>query len=306
MPLELETSAEQLAAGSRPQVTFRDARGRRYLFKLAPPEHIAAEIFAYRMRRGLRCLHVPTARRTESLPELGAQEGMIQPLIAHRNERLAPNPAEWRSVTTEYLLREHPWEWLLANLDTHVDQYVLVGPKRVPINIDWDHALQDLAVTKLDRFNMRSATVAPIRNLFYSEYVAGKVEGDFYGMLLEARRIDMRLTDSLVQTLTAQYCDELAMEPNGRALVIEQVLERKRNLPASFDRFVAGLELERRETLGMVPLQRSRAEVMASRVQDAWQRIAITVLHDHVVRPGLKVYRSVLATGARVLSRPSK
>lgn len=306
MPLELETSAEELAAGSRPQVMFRDGRGRRYLFKLAPPDHIAAEIFAYRMRRVLRCLHVPTARRTETLPELGAQEGMIQPLIAHRNERLPPDPAQWHAVTTEYLLREHPWEWLLANLDTHVDQYVLVGPRRIPVNIDWDHALQDLAVTKLDRFNMRSATVAPIRNLFYSEYVAGKVEGDFYGMLLEARRIDVRLTDPLVERLTAQYCDELALEPGRRAETIEQVLGRKRSLPAAFDRFVADLELERSETLGVVPIQRSRAELMASRIQDAWQRMAITVLHDNVVRPGLKVYRSVLATGARVLKRPNQ
>lgn len=306
MPLELETSAAELAAGSRPQLFFKDPRGRRYLFKLAPAEHIAAELFAYRMRRALRCLHVPTARRTETLPELGEQEGMIQPLIAHRDERLAAEPAAWHAVTTEHLLREHPWEWLLANLDTHIDQYVLVGPKRLPINIDWDHALQDLTVTKLDRFNMRSATVAPIRNLFYSEYVAGRVEGDFYGMLLEARRIDLRLSDSLVQRLTGQYSDELALPPNRRAELIEQVVARKRGLPGAFDRFVAGLELERREGLGVIPVRRSRLEIAATRVQDAWQRVAITVLHDHVVRPGLKVYRKVLATGARVLSRPAR
>ena len=65
------------------------------------------------------------------------------------------------------------------------------------------------------------------------------------------------------------------------------------------------IELERRETLGMVPSRRSAAEQVSARVQDAWQRLAITVLHDNVVRPSLKAYRVVLGVGERVFGRPT-
>lgn len=303
MPFELEPVGTDLAAGSRPQMKLLDRQGRHYLFKLAPEDHIAAELFAYRMRRRLGCLHVPAARRTITLPDLGAREGLLQPMIAHEAGRLATDPCDWSAVSIEHLLREHPWEWLLANLDTHVDQYLLVGPQRLPINIDWDHALQDLATTKLDRFNMRSATVAPIRNLFYSEYAAGRVRADFYGMLLEARRIEARISDRRVRRIVRQYCDERALPSDRARELTEQIVQRKRGLPAAFDQFVADLELERRESLGMVPSQRSPAEKISARVQDAWQRLAITVLHDHVVRPSLKAYRVVLGVGERIFGR---
>ncbi|MBL8740127.1 MAG: hypothetical protein JNK04_03500 [Myxococcales bacterium] len=306
MPLELDPKASELSAGSRPQVVLLDRQGRRYLFKLAPPDHIAAELLAYRVRRGLRCLHVPTARRTFELPDLGPREGLVQPMIAHEEGRLAADPRDWSPVVTEHLLREHPWEWLLANLDTHVDQYLLVGPEHLPINIDWDHTLMDLAVDKLDRFNMRSATVAPVRNLFYSEYVAGQVRTDFYGMLIEARRIETRISDRRLTKLVRQYCDELGLPAEKRRDLCERMVRRKRSLPAAFDAFVHDIELERRESLGMVPSRRSMAEQATARVQDAWQRLAITVLHDNVVRPSLKAYRVVLGLGERVLGRSGR
>jgi hypothetical protein len=305
MPLELDPKASELSAGSRPQVVLLDREGRRYLFKLAPADHIAAELLAYRVRKTLRCLHVPTARRKFTLPELGEREGLVQPMIAHEEGRLPPDPRDWHAITAEHLLREHPWEWLLANLDTHVDQYLLVGPHKLPINIDWDHTLLDIQVDKLDRFNMRSATVAPVRNLFYSEYVAGRVRSDFYGMLIEARRIETRISDRRLLKLVRQYCDELALPADRRRELCERMVRRKRALPAAFDAFIADIELERRESLGMVPSRRTTAEQVTSRVQDAWQRLAITVLHDNVVRPSLKAYRVVLGVGERVFGRPT-
>lgn len=306
LPLEIDRDASELTAGSRPQVVLRDRHARRYLFKLAPPEQIAAELFAYRARRTLRCLHVPAARRTLSLPDLGEREGLVQPMIEHRHARLATDPSQWPALATEHLLREHPWEWLLANLDTHVDQYVLVGPHALPINIDWDHTLVDLDVEALDRFNKRSATVAPIRNLFYSEYVAGRVQGDFYGMLLEARRIDARISDRLLTSLVSRYCEELALGPDRRRDLCARMLRRKRALPAAFDAFVAELDHERRVARGDARSRKTPVEEITSRAQDAWQRLAITVLHDRVVRPSLKAYRALLGAGERLLGRPAR
>ncbi len=300
IPLTLEDADAALAAGSRPQLTLRDGAGRRYLFKLAPPEHVAAELLCYRLRRPLRCLHVPVARRTVDVPDVGPKEGLVQPMIPHHEARVSPDPQTWSALACEHLLREHPWEWLLANLDTHCDQYLLVGDQRLPINIDWDHALVDLAVTKLDRFNRRSATVAPIRNLFYSEYVAAEIDGDFYGMRLEARRIDERISGRDLRDLVLRYADELSLPPSRGAELAEQLVARKRNLVRDFDTFVRALAVERREALGHGP-QRPLHLVAASRAQDLWQRLAIKVLHDHAVRPALKAYRAVLTLKSRLL-----
>jgi hypothetical protein len=183
--------AAEPAAGSRPQTILRDVAGRRYMFKLAPPEYIAAELFAHRLRELGRRLHVPTARRELELPGLGRVTGMLQPEIPVVGA-LDNNPQRWSKLQREAMLREHPWEWLVANLDTHVDQYVLVGEHQIPINIDWDHALVDLDQTKLTRFNRRSATIAPIRNLLYSEYVLGRLKLDFLSMQLQGRRAARR------------------------------------------------------------------------------------------------------------------
>jgi hypothetical protein len=288
------------SAGSRPQTLLRDEAGNRYFFKLAPPEYIAAELFAQRLRKLGRCLHVPTARRTLELPELGRVTGMLQPEIPVLGA-LEPDPQRWSKLQREAMLQEHPWEWLLANLDTHVDQYVLVGTRLLPINIDWDHALVDLAQTQLTRFNRRSTTIAPIRNLLYSEYVLGRLWLDFFGMQMQARKI-AALSDTELTRLVDRYADELALPDAARLELQAQLHQRKATLVADFDALVESLRDERDDNLGLAQTRRSRLVRVLAHLQDTWQRFVIKVLHGHVLRPVLRGYRALL----RVLARGQK
>jgi hypothetical protein len=276
---------------------MRDEAGRRYFFKLAPPEYIAAELFAHRLRKLGNCLHVPTARRTLDLPELGSVTGMLQPEISVVGP-LPPDPQLWSKLQREIMLQEHPWEWLLANLDTHVDQYVLVGEQQLPINIDWDHSLVDLAQTQLTRFNRRSTTIAPIRNLLYSEFVLGRLRLDFFGMQLQARKID-ELPDAAVLELVDRYAAELALPDDARLGLRAQLLSRKASLVADFDALVESLRHERDDNRGLAETPRSRPERMIAWVQDTWQRFVIKVFHAHVLRPVLRGYRALLRALAR-------
>lgn len=290
------------AAGSRPQTVLLDGQGRRYLFKLAPPELIAAELFAHRVRELGRRLHVPTARRTLELPELGPVTGMLQPQIQVVGA-LERDPQRWTKLQREAMLREHPWEWLVANLDSHIDQYVLIGEEHVPINIDWDHALVDLAQSSLTRFNRRSATVAPIRNLLYSEYVLGRLSLDFYGMQLQARKA-AELPDAAIVGLLDRHATELELPDARRLEIREQVLQRKASLVADFDALVESLRHERDDNRGVASTPRSAMVRVIAHTQDAWQRFAIVVLHTHVVRPLLRGYRSVLGALAWARRKP--
>jgi hypothetical protein len=285
------------AAGSRPQTILRDETGRRYFFKLAPPELVAAELFAHRVRKLGSCLHVPTARRMLELPGLGHTTGMLQPEIPVV-AALEPDTASWSKLQREAMLQEHPWEWLLANLDTHVDQYVLVGERRLPINIDWDHALVDLEQTQLTRFNRRSTTIAPIRNLLYSEYVLGRVQLDFMGMQLQARKAAELPNAALIHLLEV-YAEELGLPDDARLELQDQLLLRKSTLVADFDALIESLRHEREDNLGIARTPRSRFARMLAHAQDAWQRFAILVLHGYVLRPILRGYRALLRALAR-------
>jgi hypothetical protein len=290
--------AAEPAAGSRPQTILCDESGRRYMFKLAPAEEIAAELFAHRVRELGRRLHVPTARRELLLPGLGRVTGMLQPEIPIVGT-LDADPRRWSNLQREAMLREHPWEWLVANLDTHIDQYVLVGEQQLPLNIDWDHSLVDLAETSLTRFNRRSATIAPIRNLLYSEYVLGRLKLDFVGMQLQARKA-AELPDEAIVEILDRHAAELAL-PRARKLEIRsQVLRRKASLVADFDALVSSLRHEREDNRGLARTPRTRLDRLLAHARDRWQRFAIVVLHAHVLRPLLRLYRSLRAVLARV------
>jgi hypothetical protein len=286
LPLE-PIDAAGPAAGSRPQLLLRDEVGRRYMFKQAPPDMIAAELFAWRVRALAGRLHVPTARRT-----LGQLRGMLQPMIPVVGA-LERDPQRWSPLQCEAMLHDHPWEWLFANLDTHVDQYVLVGEEAVPLNIDWDHSLLDLQQTTLTRFNRRSATVAPIRNLLYAHYVQDRVSLDFMGMQLQARKA-AELPDAAIVELLDRYVDELGLPDARRLALHDQVLRRKASLADDFDALVESLRHERDDQRGLAGRRRTPLARMASRARDAWQRLAIEVLHPLVLRPVLRGYRALL------------
>jgi hypothetical protein len=288
---------ERPAAGSRPAWVLVDAEGRRYFFKAAERGHVAAEIFACEVRRMGRRPAIPTAARTLDLPGLGRHEGMLQPMVPHAGRRLPLDPREWSGLQREIMLREHPWEWLLANLDTHVDQYVLYGPAQIPLNVDWDHALLDLELLELDRFTKRHIAVAPIRNALYDAYVSGEVALNLSGLRREVRRV-ARLDDERLEALFREWAATCLLSPDQTERGWRTFSFRKRTILRTFRRLIDALRRERAIRTSpdhSLPFQ-EHAVLLA---RDAWQRLVIERLHDRVVTPTLRSYRSVLTTLAR-------
>jgi hypothetical protein len=286
-------------AGTRPCAVLRDGQGHQFIFKAAEPRLIAGEVFAFGVRRLARRPAVPTLALTFDLPGVGPSEGMIQPFLDRHDGRLEPDATAWSPLQREVMLREHPWEWLLANLDTHADQYVFIGPEKYPLNIDWDHSLFDLDITGLDRFTKRSPAIAPIRNALYDAYVHRGVDLDFSSLRREARRI-ARLDNRLIEPLLSEYATLAKMPADEAAALRTQFFARKRHLPRTFDRLVSELQAERHALRG--PADRSPRALLLRAVhalRDAWQRLVITYLHDHVLAPVFRLYRRLLALGLR-------
>jgi hypothetical protein len=286
------------SAGSRPACVLVDAQGHRYFFKAAERGHVAAEIFACEVRRLGRRPAIATAARSLELPGLGRQDGMLQPMVPHAGRRLPLDPRAWTGLQREIMLREHPWEWLLANLDTHVDQYVLYGPAQIPLNVDWDHALEDLELLELDRFTKRHIAVAPIRNALYDAYVSGDVALNLTGLRREVRRV-ARLDDGKLEVLFREWAAQTALSPEQTERGWRIFSFRKRSILRTFRRLIDSLRRERAIRTSpdhSLPL-REHAVLLT---RDAWQRLVIERLHDRVVTPALRGYRGVLATIARI------
>lgn len=280
-------------AGSRPAGLFRDPHGRRYLFKVYDDARpIAAEELSFEVRSLGGRPAVPVARRALPLAGAGAVPGMVQPLVEHSGERLPADPALWTAVQREVLLREHPWEWLLANLDTHAEQYILVGPARHPLNIDWDHALVDLDVSELSRFTKRGVAIAPIRNLLYDAYANRSLSFGLYGLRRECARV-AALPDAPLAAAVARYASAVGADAEQRRALVAALLARKHDLRRTFERLIASMRRERIESVYGSRGARASLRRAGTRLQDAWQRALVTVLHERVIRRGLKAYRAL-------------
>lgn len=285
---------ERPEGGSRPACIMRDARGRRYFLKAATADHVAAEIFAGEVRRLGRRPTVATAARRIEVPEIGVIDGMIQPLVDHAGERLPTDPGAWTAVQREVMLREHPWEWLVANLDTHVDQYVLLGPERIPFDVDWDHSLLDLHVQALTRVTTRNPAIPPLRNALYDAYVRGEIDLDLRGMLHQVRRVSRLDDQALVRSVRA-WAERCGHPEERRREVTSALLQRKDAIGDTFRTFVRSLRAERAARRDPARPGPPLLEQARNAAVGAWQRFVIDVLHDRAVVPYLKVQRNVIA-----------
>lgn len=297
--VEVRPESTSFESGTQPSVIVKDASGQRYFFKMVSDKTlIAAEELAAEVRAMGNRPTVPIARRRIDVPGMGMVDGMIQAIVEHMGSRLPSDPMLWSLLQREVLLREHPWEWLLANLDTHADQYILVGPSSHPLNIDWDHSMVDIEVTELTRFTKRGVAIAPIRNLLYEAYAKRRLRLDFYGLRREVAKIH-RIEDGALAAAVDRYGQAIGAAEAARRVLVEKMLHRKHALRRSFEVLIASMRVERSEALHGSKSVMAGARRAVTQVQDVWQNLLVTVLHDRLFRPFAKVYRMALKRKAR-------
>ena len=102
---------------------------------------------------------------------------MLKPFIDFNvSAELDADTTQWTVEQRAVMLAEHAWEWFLDNLDTNTSQYALLGPLRLPVNIDWDRAFFSDGRSELSRFAKYKPQLPNARTFLYADYVAGKVK----------------------------------------------------------------------------------------------------------------------------------
>jgi hypothetical protein len=175
------------------------------------------------------------------------------------------------------MVAEHAWEWFLDNLDTNTSQYALLGPLRIPVNIDWDRSFFSDGRSELSRFAKYKPQLPNARTFLYADYVAGRLKLPLWMLANEARRI-RRLPARRVREILERYATVRFTEASEREIFVRRLLMRQRGIEREVGHFMRSLWSERR-SLQTPPgsagewLHRSGLVVWA-----AWQRVLNAVL----------------------------
>ncbi|MEQ9498726.1 MAG: hypothetical protein RIT81_17745 [Deltaproteobacteria bacterium] len=263
---DLHRADGEQTSGTKPIHFLEDADGDAFVLKVAPPALVAAEIFADRLRTLAGRPSCPVVAKTIEL-DGETLSGALKPrLDVDFGRHLPIDTQQWSALQRAVVLRDHPWDWLLLNIDTHLEQYVLTGEEDVPLNVDWDRAMFQPTEgrRRLDRFEEhRLFTRSPLKNHLYDDYIGRRIDLDLSLLTREAARIDALPNEDvapLVRDLLA------ALEPDDRPpRFLMQFLARKHTLVDDFDRFADRLDAERERPQSTVDV-RAAYQRMKSRL----------------------------------------
>lgn len=287
-------------AASKPIHTLQDARGRQFLFKEADEVLIVAEEIAFEVRREAGRPALAT-RGYDFVDDDGDRaRGILKPLLDFDpGDRLGTDTTQWTELQRQVMLAEHPWEWVLDNLDAHDAQYALLGPERYPLNIDWDRAYAHGAEAPLTRFAKHRAVLTTARHFLYADFVRGRVDLAFERLHEQARAVEA-FSDDFVTDRAARFAGASFSDAVQTQAFIQRVVDRKRNAVPQFEAFVRGLEEERLSTLGVLePPAPERARQGLRQLRDQYQE----TLHAGARSRMGDAMRSVLRWARRLVYR---
>ena len=245
--------AEKIAGGTKPMFELEARDGSRFLLKAAPPELVDAEILGYEIARALERPAVPAVRCEIDVEGGGRVSGVLRPKLEFDpTEQLPTDTRAWSPLQREVMLRGHPLEWLLDNLDGHEGQYALLDGIGYPLNIDWDRALEHEGTTRLSRHSKHRPWLPNLKNFLYADYVSGRIDLDFSGMLREAERIRDLPLKKFYRRLYS-YAESRGWSDVRRDRFVDRMIHRKQNIVPEFTAFVQRLESEREARTGLVP-----------------------------------------------------
>jgi hypothetical protein len=274
--------SDEQRSGSKPLLTLRSEDGSTYAFKQCDAALAAAEEAAYELRRLGGRPGAPARVMSLDLDGAGALPGLLKPYIEFQvDHELEADSTTWSDEQRAVMVLEHAWEWFLDNLDTNTSQYALLGPLRLPINIDWDRAFFSEGRSEFTRFTKYKAALPNARNFLYADYVAGKTRLPLWLLSQEARRI-RRLPRAAMRGILERYASVRFEDALEREHFVARMFIRQRGIEREVGNFMRELWSERRsleappDSLGEL-LHRLRVRVWAR-----WQHVLNAVLRGPI------------------------
>jgi hypothetical protein len=296
--------AEPHAGGSKLCLKLRDAEGQPYLFKQAEPALAAAEEAAHALRHLGGRPGLPARSIELDLGARGVSGGVLRPFLELEHDReLDPDTRRWSVEQRAVMLLEHAWEWFLDNMDTNTSQYVLAGPLRVPLNMDWDRAFSSAATSELSRFAKYKPTLPNARTFLYADYVAGKIKLPLWLLAAEARRI-RRLPKAAVRRILERYARARFDTPQEREHFVMRMLMRRHGIEREVGHFLRSLWAERRALAAPAGNLNERLHQALLLLWGDWQLVLNSVLRGPIGKLGRQLLSFARQLKTRLRSVP--
>jgi hypothetical protein len=273
---------DEQRSGSKPLLTLRSDDGRMYAFKQCELALGAAEEAAYELRRLGGRPGAPARVMSLDLDGAGVLPGLLKPYIDFQvDHELEADTTTWSDEQRAVMVLEHAWEWFLDNLDTNTSQYALLGPLRLPINIDWDRAFFSEGRSELTRFAKYKAALPNARNFLYADYVAGKTRLPLWLLSNEARRI-RRLPRASMREILERYASVRFDDPLEREHFVARMFIRQRGIEREVATFMRELWSERRSLQAPPDSFGELVHRLRLRVWAQWQHVLNAVLRGPI------------------------
>ena len=236
--------------GTSESYIYKDGNGEKYLFKVAKDKNVAnvAPFRAYAQEAGYKVQYIvdPDTAVELKTATLGGKFGSIQKIVDG-----ADKPQELKDwffydknldeKLVAQLQREHVTDWLLANYDSHVNNFI-TNKRGKLVGLDKEQAMKYIWKKEAQAMNL---TYHPnsiygeneaIYNKLFRKYADGTIDMDLNDALPYIKRIEA-ISDKQYREIFREYAESLHGKGKEAEKLLDAIVERKNTLRETYRTF---------------------------------------------------------------------
>nr|DAU76871.1 MAG TPA: minor capsid protein [Caudoviricetes sp.] len=258
IPEGLKNDGKAHLGGTGEMYQYTDSSGREWLFKPSRAKYSGElEPFrAYIQEAGYKVQSIvdPDSAVPVATGTIDGKFGALQKKVKVGN--MTPDLNDWyynggelSSSIKEQLQRENVTDWLLANYDSHAGNFIY-SEKGTIIGVDKEQSfryLQKKGAQKMSYTFHPNASYGekpPVYNTMYDRFAKGEIDLDLNNTLPYIKRVEA-IPDAEYREIFRSYAVSLNGEGKAAEALLDDIVERKKNLRESFRTFYEELLEER-------------------------------------------------------------
>lgn len=243
--------------GTSESYIYEDSMGDQYLFKVAQDKGTTntAMFRAYIQEAGYKVQYIvdPDTAVPVQVMTMYGKQGALQKIIKTGKDNPIMDFQNYgkalSSSDISQLQKEHVTDWLLGNFDSHAKNFLYDKSGKL-IGVDKEQGLKYLGAKHSQKMsltyhpNAQYGENPPIYNKLYSQFAKGQLDMDLNDVLPYIKRVES-VPDSAYREIFRAYAEDLKGKGKAAEALLDEIVERKRNLRNTYRTFYEEL-LEQR------------------------------------------------------------
>lgn len=237
--------------GTSESYIYKDASGGKYLFKVAKDKNVANVVpfRAYIQEAGYKVQYIvdPETAVDVKTVMMNGKLGSLQRIVEKSGD--ADELKSWfisgknlSKDTITQIQREHVSDWLLANYDGHINNFITSKSGKL-IGLDKEQAMKYLNKKQAQAMSLTYHPNAvygehePVYNKLFRQYADGTIDIDLNDALPFIKRVEA-ISDKEYREIFREYAESLCGGAGKQAeALLDAIVERKKNLRETYRTF---------------------------------------------------------------------